>query len=116
MQPQAPWTPGLLKFCPKTQSPSANAFFNMQSPASLQTKDLSAPLDLRTFYFLLRDRAWIIIVCILLACIGTAAYLFRTPSIYGSKSVLQVEQEEAKILNIQKVQHEDLQGQEILKT
>src|SRR3954453_18549593 len=88
----------------------------MQSPASLQTRDSTAPLDFRTFYFLLRDRAWIIVVCLLLAVLGTATYLVRTPKIYAAKSVLQVEQGEAKILNIQRVQADDLQGQEILKT
>jgi succinoglycan biosynthesis transport protein ExoP len=88
----------------------------MHSPASLQTRDLTSPLDFRTFYFLLRDRAWIIILCLLLGAIGTATYLIRTPRIFAAKSVLQVEQEEAKILNIEKVQQENLQSQEVLKT
>jgi uncharacterized protein involved in exopolysaccharide biosynthesis len=86
----------------------------MQSPASLQTRDSTTPLDFRTFYYLLRDRAWIIVVCLLLAVLGTATYLVRTPKIYAARSVLQVEQGEAKILNIQRVQADEFQGQEIL--
>src|ERR1041384_2535429 len=88
----------------------------MHSPASLQTRNPTTPLDLRTFYFLLRDRACIIVVCLLLAILGTATYLVRTPRVYASKSVLQVEQEEAKILNIQRIQQEDLARLEVLKT
>ncbi|HEY0456147.1 MAG TPA: polysaccharide biosynthesis tyrosine autokinase, partial [Verrucomicrobiae bacterium] len=88
----------------------------MHSPASLQTRNSSAPLDFRTFYFLLRDRAWLILLCLVIAALATATYLLRTPKVYAAKSVLQVEQEEAKILNIQRIQQEDLQGQEVLKT
>src|SRR4051794_30983592 len=86
------------------------------SPASLQTRDNTAPLDFRTFYFLLRDRAWIVLLCVFFATLGTAVYLVKTPKVYASKGVLQVEQGEAKILNIQRIQQEDLQSQEVLKT
>lgn len=84
----------------------------MQSSKTNQT----ASLDVRTLYFLIRDRAWIILLCLILAAFGTAAYLVKTPKIYAAKSVLQVEQEEAKILNIERVQQENLQSQEVLKT
>src|SRR5436190_6235553 len=76
----------------------------------------SAPGDLKSFYYLLRDQSWIVVVCMLLAALATATYLVRTPRIYAAKSVLQVEQEEAKVLNIQRVQQEDLQTLEFLKT
>src|SRR5258706_1745337 len=72
--------------------------------------------DLRTVYYLVREQLWIVVVCFLLAGLATATYLMRSPKIFAAKSVLQVEQEEAKVLNIQRVQQEDLQTLEFLKT
>lgn len=64
----------------------------------------------------MRERLWLIALCLLLAGLATTAYLMRTPKIFASKLVLQVEQEEQKILNIQRVQQEDLANLEFLKT
>ena len=73
-------------------------------------------IDFRAIYYLLREKAWLICLCFLLAAFGTAAHLMRAPKIYAAHVVLQVEQEEAKIINIQRVQQEDLQSLESLKT
>lgn len=73
-------------------------------------------IDFRTLYYTLRERAWLVGVCLLVAALGTTAYLMRAPKIYSSKLVLQVEQEEQKILNIQRVQAEDPASLEFLKT
>ena len=73
-------------------------------------------IDFRAIYYLALEKSWLIALCFLLAAIGTATYLMRTPKIYAARSVLQVEQEEAKILNIQRIQREELQSLEFLKT
>ncbi len=73
-------------------------------------------IDFRKLYYTLRERLWVIILCLLVAAMGTTTYLLRAPKIYASKLVLQVEQEEQKILNIQRVQQEDPQSLEFLKT
>lgn len=73
-------------------------------------------LDLRTLYHLLRERAWLIASCVLLAGLATAAYLARAPRIYAAHAVVQVEQEEQKILKVEGVQQERLQTLEALKT
>ena len=73
-------------------------------------------IDFRTLYYMLRERTWMIGLCLLVAGIGTAVYLVRAPRIYAARLVLQVEQEEQKILNIQRVQAEDPQSLEFLKT
>src|SRR5881628_74882 len=73
-------------------------------------------IDFRRLYYTLRERLWVIFLCLLVAAIGTATYLVRAPKIYASKLVLQVEQGEQKILNIQRVQQEDPQSLEFLKT
>jgi len=74
------------------------------------------PLDLRTLYHLLRERAWLIATCLLVAILATAAYLSRAPRIYAAHAVVQVEQEEPKILKVEGVQQERLQSLEALKT
>jgi len=81
-------------------------------------KDLhqADPLDFRAMYHVLRDKSWIILLCVLTTGCVTAAYLYRAPKIYAAKVVLQVEQEEQKVINIQAVQKEDLQSVEFLKT
>src|SRR5213593_93583 len=97
--------------------PFRSAFSKMQSSSPQTISPLqSAPGDLKSFYYLLRDQSWIVAVCMLIAALATATYLVSTPKIYAAKSVLQVEQEEAKVLNIQRVQQEDLQTLEFLKT
>ena len=79
-------------------------------------KQPAESLDLRALYHVLREKAWIIALCVLAVGSVTAAYLYRAPRIYVAKVVLQVEQEEQKIINIQSVQKEDLQSVEFLKT
>ncbi len=73
-------------------------------------------VDFRALYCTLREKSWLIGLCLLTFGILTAAYLYRAPRIYSSKVVLQVEQEEQKVINIQQVQSEDLQSQEFLRT
>src|SRR5437867_1752426 len=93
---------------------------NSTPPAQPRTKEpgLTDPnqIDFRKLYYTLRERLWVILLCLLVAALGTATYLVRAPKIFASKLVLQVEQEEQKILNIQRVQQEDPQSLEFLKT
>ena len=78
--------------------------------------DAAPPIDFRMLYYTLRERTWMIGLCLLVAGLATTAYLLRAPKIYEGKLILQVEQEEQKILNIQRVQHEDAANVEFLKT
>ena len=89
---------------------------NSRSPARPKHDPVGNPIDFRVIYYTLRERAWVIGLCLLIAAIGTTAYLLRAPKIYAGKLILQVEQEEQKILNIQRVQQEDPQTAEFLKT
>lgn len=86
-----------------------------QRPAT-NASDVAPPIDFRMLYYAIRERAWIVGLFFLVTAIATAAYLVRAPRIYASKLILQVEQEEQKILNIQRVQQEDPAGAEFLKT
>ncbi len=78
--------------------------------------DVAPPIDFRMLYYAIRERAWVVGLFFLVTAIATAAYLVRAPRIYEAKLILQVEQEEQKILNIQRVQQEDPAGAEFLKT
>src|SRR6267378_236206 len=85
-------------------------------PARKPQKDHAEPLDFRTLYHILREKFWVIAISLLAVGCVTAAYLYRAPKIFAAKVVLQVEQEEQKVINIQSVQKEDLQSVEFLKT
>src|SRR5437667_7208588 len=88
----------------------------MPSKKPSAPKDQAQPLDFRTLYHILREKFWIIAIAVLTIGCVTAAYLYRAPKIFAAKVVLQVEQEEQKVINIQTVQKEDLQSVEFLKT
>src|SRR6266436_6161762 len=90
----------------------------MPAKKSVPGKDFhqAEPLDFRAIYHILREKSWVILLSVLTIGCVTAAYLYRAPKIYAAKVVLQVEQEEQKVINIQTVQKEDLQSVEFLKT
>src|SRR5256886_1949056 len=88
----------------------------MPAKKPLPQKDHAEPLDFRTLYHILREKFWVIAISLLTVGCVTGAYLYRAPKIFAAKVVLQVEQEEQKVINIQSVQKEDLQSVEFLKT
>jgi len=106
-----------FKFSRKTPLPCPNDFFNLHaSRPKLSEIQTPASIDYRAIYYILRERAWIIALCLLVAALVTATILLRSPSIYASTTVLLVEQEEAKVVDIQRIQPEDFQSLESLKT
>src|ERR1700752_4438244 len=54
--------------------------------------------DFSRYFFLIQRRIWLLIVVVCIAMLGTFAWLSRQPKIYASRAVVQVEQEEAKVL------------------
>ena len=74
------------------------------------------PIDFRAYYYLLRERLWLILFCCLMGALGTATYLIRAERVYAAKAVLHVEQEGQNILGINPVRTEDWQSVEALKT
>jgi succinoglycan biosynthesis transport protein ExoP len=88
-----------------------------RSPSQRQTStEQVIQLDFRALYYSLRERAWLVVLCFVLAGAAAFAYLKRAPKIFEAHVVLQVEQEEQKILNIEQVQSENLQTLELVKT
>src|SRR5258708_478281 len=74
--------------------------------------------DFNRYLFLIQRRLWLVIVLVCLAMIGTFAWLSRQPKIYASRAVVQVEQEEAKVLGskVEDVQSTNLTQGDLLQT
>src|SRR5881628_2651795 len=92
----------------------------MSSPSpSPASEYLQRPggLDFRALLHTLLDKIWIILLCVVVAGFLTGAYLLRSPKYYRARAILQVEQQEQKILNrVEKVQQEDFRSLEVLRT
>jgi polysaccharide biosynthesis transport protein len=64
----------------------------------------------------LREKAWMVMLCMLIPGLLGAAYISWSPKIYRAQAVIRVEQEGRKVLKIEDVQSEDLKPEESLKT
>ncbi len=73
-------------------------------------------LDFSHLWHLLLGKSWVIILFFVLSLGVAIAYLLRTPKIYESRAVIQVEQEAPKIVKIQEINPEDYTLPEALKT
>jgi polysaccharide biosynthesis transport protein len=89
---------------------------NISGPSKPHEWQGAAPIDYRALYYTFRERAWLIALCLAVAGLAVATILLRSPRIYAARCVLLVEQEEEKVVNIQRIQQEDFQGLESLKT
>jgi polysaccharide biosynthesis transport protein len=89
------------------------------SPDFSRTDDLIQPshhFDIRTLWHILLEHGWIIAICFAASALLSAAYIQRTPQVYAATVRLQVEQEEQRVMKIEKVHQEDLRSLEILRT
>lgn len=94
----------------------------------MPSPDLNSPLDypdmqtteqgqdIRTVLVFLREKSWIIVLCMAISIIAAAIYLKKAPKIYEATATVQVEQEEQKIVKVEQIIQEDLKSQEILNT
>src|SRR5271170_4113296 len=111
-------TPKPSRFCRRTRSPLPKESFKMNASGPPKPHELQSatPIDYRALYYSFRERAWLIALCLVVAGLAVATILLRSPRIYAARGVLLVEQEEAKVVNIQRIQQEAFQGLESLKT
>ena len=77
-----------------------------------------ASFDFHRYFFLIRRRLWLLIVIVCLGVLATVALLSREPKVYASRAVIQVEQEEAKVLGskVEAVQPQELDTTDFLET
>ena len=92
------------------------------SPVSRPPSQPHAPLppasglDLKRLYHLLVERLWLVAICVVLAVLLTAGYVQRQPTLYMAGAVVQVEQDEARVVKVEKFQAEDLRYPDALRT
>jgi len=74
--------------------------------------------DFNRYLFLIRRRLWLLIVIVCLGGLGMFAFLSREPKVYASRAVIQVEQEEAKVLGskVEAVQSDELEAADLMET
>src|SRR5215210_5686874 len=89
---------------------------NRTTTPSPRNKTAESAWDFRRTYHLLREKAWLIALCTLSFVLLAGAYVMRAPKIYAARSVILVEQQERKVVNIQDINQEDLKALEVMKT
>jgi succinoglycan biosynthesis transport protein ExoP len=72
--------------------------------------------DFRATLALLREKMWLIILCVLVAAIAGAIYIVLSPKIYRAEAVIQVEQEGQKIIKVSSADTQDFKAEELPKT
>jgi capsular exopolysaccharide synthesis family protein len=86
----------------------------MKKPAHNQA--VSDGIDPQDIIRVLREKAWLILACAVVGGALGSAYITRSPRIFASREVVQVEQQAQNVINIQQVTSEELQSSEIVKT
>src|ERR1700758_244959 len=74
--------------------------------------------DFNRYFFLIRRRLWLLILIVCLGGLGMFVFLLREPKVYASRAVVQVEQEEAKVLGskVEAVQTNQLEAPDLMET
>jgi capsular exopolysaccharide synthesis family protein len=82
----------------------------------LQGQNVS--FDFNRYFFLIQRRLWLLIVIVCLGVLAMLVWLLRQPKVYASRAVIQVEQEEAKVLGskVEDVQSNPLDAADSMET
>src|SRR5436190_12867120 len=72
--------------------------------------------DVKRLYHTLMERLWLVAMCLVLAVLLTLGYIQRQPTLYAANAVVQVEQDEARVVKVEKFQAEDLRFPDALRT
>src|SRR4051812_19504152 len=89
----------------------------VNSPAPRPAQHLpAAGFDFKRLYHTLMERLWLVAICVVLAVLITAGYIQRQPILYAADAIVQIEQEEARVVKVEKFQTEDLRWMDALRT
>lgn len=72
--------------------------------------------DVKRLYHTLLERSWLVAVCLVLAVLLTAGYVQRQPVLYAAAAVVQIEQEETRMVKVEKFQADDLRWLDAIRT
>ena len=76
----------------------------------------SKSFDFAALLEIIRERWWLVPLCLILSLGFGLLYIIRTPKSYVSQTVVEVEQSATKVLNVQDLISEDLKQDQVLKT
>ena len=79
-------------------------------PSESPLSQTSPMPELHGFIRLVLDRIWLIALCVAVSVIVAIAYLKGTPRFYEAQAVVEVEQEDAKVVKAEQVVSEDMRG------
>ena len=100
---------------PSTDSP--DAFDPGMTPQSEGHHSSGQGLDVGTLLHVLREKAWVILLLAVAGLLLAVGYIKRAPVLYSSTATLEVQQEEQKILKMDRALHrEDLRSLDVLQT
>ncbi len=80
-----------------------------------EVSESSGSMDIRSIYYALIEKLWLIALCVVAAAFVTVGYLKKAPRIYSAQAILKVEQEGPQIFKFEEIVPED-KSQESLKT
>ena len=72
--------------------------------------------DAKRLYHTLLEKYWLIAICVVLGVLLTAGYIRRQPVLFAANAVVQIEQEEARVVKVERIQSEDLRWLDALRT
>ncbi len=100
---------------PSTDSPEA--FDPGMTPQSTGHPPSGQELDLRTLLHVLLEKAWVVLLLAVAGLLLAAGYIKRAPVLYSSTATLEVQQEEQKIVKMDRaMDREDLRSLDVLQT
>lgn len=80
------------------------------------TAPANPSIDFKSIAHLLVEKAWLVVLCVLLGAGITAWRVDRAPRLFKAVATLQVDTDEQRVVRFEKVQQEDTRGPEMLMT
>ena len=76
----------------------------------------SGALDLQDVLHVLREKAWLIVVCVLVALFAGLSHIARSPEVYRAQSTLRIDPEPGSVMKFADPANTDLGDKEVLQT
>jgi polysaccharide biosynthesis transport protein len=73
-------------------------------------------MDLKRIYHVLMERLWLVATCLVVATLLTLGYIQRQPTLFQANAVVQIDQEDVRMVKVEKFQQEDLRWLDALRT
>ena len=66
-------------------------------------EDSPFAVDFPAIYHMIREKAWLVLLAVVVCCLLAGAYIMQTPKIYAASTIVEVEQGQRKVVNIQDI-------------